>query len=103
MSAFANCGRAVAHVRGSYVPGANSCPVLLIDHFIGTGGYSGSNVRPLPGPCGLGGQAFKINSRKISVPNPEQSLLSPDNLADFIGRSPMLKRIPVILKHSLHA
>ena len=26
VSAFANCGRAVAHVRGSYVPGRDSAP-----------------------------------------------------------------------------
>ena len=34
MSAFANCGRAVAHVRGSYVPTAEVA--RLFDHLVGT-------------------------------------------------------------------
>ena len=37
MSAFANCGRAVAHVRGSYVPESDICPATnggLFDHLV---------------------------------------------------------------------
>jgi hypothetical protein len=39
VSAFANCGRAVAHVRGSYVPDSDSCAAAkrsLFDHLVGT-------------------------------------------------------------------
>ena len=36
VSAFANCGRAVAHVRGSYVPIADIRP-RLVDHLVGEG------------------------------------------------------------------
>ena len=41
MSAFANCGRAVAHVRGSYVPMSDICScskiAVLFDHLVGAG------------------------------------------------------------------
>ena len=38
MSAFANCGRAVAHVRGSYVLCVDLSDItLLVDQLIGAG------------------------------------------------------------------
>jgi hypothetical protein len=36
VSAFANCGRAVAHVRGSYVPNSGHRP-RSFDHLVGAG------------------------------------------------------------------